>query len=417
MAFGLIDCNNFFVSCERVFDASLRDVPTCVLSNNDGCVIARSDEVKALGIPMGAPYHKYKDVFDKNNVVIRSCNFHLYKDMSKRVMNCMKDMFKDIEVYSVDEAFIEIEDSLATNELAQKVQDRIYKEIGLPVGVGFGRTKTLAKISSHLSKKVLLKPTSLCGLTPSKIDRYLKMVKVGDVWGVGRKMTGKMNIIGIKSAYDLVKYDSNIIRKKFSVNGLKTQLELKGTQCLKLEEFQPIQKMLASTRSFGQYVEDKDEILESIIWHIESACRRMRAQGIVSKNMSYFFRTNPFNSERKFLKIERKIYLDQYSANPTDFINAVSKDLDLCFIKNKYKKSGIIMNQILPLDSLQHGLMGSLTDKRKDGLLQSIDSIINRYGKSSIFLAGQGLKRNWRVKSDMVSPRYTTSWDELVSVF
>jgi DNA polymerase V len=421
--FAVVDCNNFFVSCERSFRPELQRKPVAVLSNNDGCIIARSNEVKALGIPMGAPVYKWKEFLKQNGVTLFSANFALYSDMSRRVMQTLAEFSPDMEIYSVDEAFLSLRDISihSTTEYSNIIRSAILQNTGIPVSIGIASTKTLAKVADHIAKKqtewggVL----DFSSLTETEIDAYLEKYPVGDIWGIGWKHTKFLNSHGVFTAKSLKYADDKWIRRNMSVMGLRTVMELRGVSCLPLEKVRDLQKGVMSTRSFGRYVESVDELQEAVSLYMARACEKLREQKAIASYLTIFIRTNKHNSQHKQYFNSMTIPLE----NPSSFTPYLTK-LALMGVRKifkpgyKYNKAGVILGGILPEDYIQQDLY-LMTDEPRDKnkeLMGVVDRLNHKYGSNTVYLASEGVDFNWRMKQEQRSPRYTTSWEELLEV-
>ncbi len=419
--YGLMDCNNFFASCERVFDPSLKGVPIVVLSNNDGCVVARSYEAKALGIPMGVPYFKLKELLEKSNVKVFSSNFCLYGDMSKRVMNVLSEKVQDIQVYSIDEAFFTL--SCRTPGYYSKMLDDLALEVekctGIPVSIGLAKSKTLAKLAAEQCKGSNRTVMSL-DITPwdeDSINSLLKRTELEDIWGIGRKLAPKLRSIGIENAYDLINADPFSLRKLYNVCLYRTQLELRGIPCIDLVKETDITKSIACTRSFGHKLTSYKDINESLVSYTSTACERLRRYGLMATNITTFIMTNPFSAEKGFYAKSVTKSLESPTADTITFSKLSTGSLKEIFIDGLlYKKAGVIITGIVPKDSAQRSLfIPEKVEERSENIMKAID-IINQKYRGLIRLAGAGLKCGWKMRSEMLSPAYTTNWSEIPKI-
>ncbi|KTC64538.1 UmuC (plasmid) [Legionella adelaidensis] len=418
--FALIDCNNFYANCERLFRPDLRESPIIVLSNNDGCVVARSNEAKALGIKMGVPYFEVKGVCKENNVHVFSSNYTLYGDLSERVMSVIQDNWNETEIYSIDEAFLNLSTlpSLDRESFCWDLQKTILRYTGIPTSIGIGSTKTLAKVANHLAKKKFKIP--VFHLQESVQSKWLSQVKVGDIWGVGRKWENKLNNLGFYTAEDLRNANPHLIRKIFNVQLLRTLIELKGIVCFEREEPDP-KKSIMSSCSFGTLPSEYKEIKEAISHHCATAWNKMRKQHLVAQHLSIFIRSNPFRKD-----------LRQYSngigfrlVNATDDIRALTKAALFCLDKIyragiRYYKSGVLLSDLIDKRFEQKDLFQQPSNshlQHGDKLMALIDGINKKYGPRTLRLAAEGLNKEWSMKRQLKSPNYTTQWTELPIVY
>jgi len=415
---ALIDCNNFYASCERVFRPDLNGKPICVLSNNDGCVIARSNEAKALGIPMGAPAFEWEDTFFEHDVHIFSANFALYGDMSNRVMNILSEFSPEVEVYSIDECFLNLEgigcDSLL--RLGRSIRNRVFKATGLPVSIGFAPTKALAKLANRIAKKY---PDQLqniyCIDSEESRIKALKWLSIGDVWGIGRQHAKRLMKHDVKNAYDFTLFDESWIRKHMSVVGLRLKHDLEGKPSIFLEQMK-VKKNIATTRSFDENYTTFEQMRERVSSFAITCAEKLRKQGSQCNTLMVFIHTNGFRED-----------LPQYSRNiqinlphPTDSSIELAKYaiIALRMIYKDgfhYKKAGVIVQKFTPVGERQLSMF-SEKDDRHTNLMKVMDKINASFGQQKIKLACQDLKRLWKMKQEHLSPRYTTRLDEIITV-
>lgn len=419
---ALIDVNNFYVSCERVFNPKLKTKPVVVLSNNDGCAISRSNEVKALGISMGAPWFRMQDLVKQHGIVGLSSNYALYADMSNRVMSILRDFSPNQEVYSIDECFLDLTGFSFVNlvDYGQAMRNRILDWTGLPVCVGIGSTKTLAKLANHCAKK---QPTfnGVCNfnaLTDDALTELLARLPVGEVWGVGRKLAPKLNALGIHTALDLKKTDPHRIRQQFSVVMQKTVMELNGAVCIELEEISPPKKQILSSRSFGQSVADYNSLAESITLYMSRAAEKLRKQGSCAGSVFVYIRTSPFKPDEPQYSNGLMIPLP----TPTDDTRQLVKNA-LWGLKRiyragfRYAKAGVMLGELVSTNEVQQDLFGAnQVGTRTSELMNVLDAINKKMGRDSIKLASEGFKRPWKMKQGNKSPNYTTKWNDIPPV-
>lgn len=422
--FALVDCNNFFVSCERVFNPKLREVPVVVLTNNDGCIIARSNEAKSLGIKMAEPLFKCREFLAANNVRIFSPNFLLYGDMSHRVMNELQKHSKNVEVYSIDEAFLDLNNQVIRDYgvWGKNLVDGVYKNIGIPVTVGIAKTRTLAKIATEIAKhdSSMNGVLDLTSCSQPVLDNFLKKVENGDIWGIGRRYAAKLKNLGIFNAYDLKKADIGWIRKNFTVMGQRIVMELNGIPCRKIDDVRNAKKAIASTRSFGKYVTTKKEIAQAVSLYVARAAEKLRKQDSRAIAITLYIRTNPHKSDESYYSNSRTAQLPYPSSYTPDFVDLALKLLDEIYLPGKkYKKAGVFLTGIVPADLVQQKLFHKYSDDRikvNDNLMKCLDKINNSFGKRTLRLASEGFDRKWYMKQNALSPRYTSDWDEILVV-
>lgn len=415
--FALVDVNSFYASCETVFRPDLRGKPVVVLSNNDGCVIARSAEAKALQIPMGAPYFKLKNDFRRHNVQVFSSNYALYADMSNRVMTTLEDMAPAVEIYSIDEAFMCLDGMqrlTSLDDLGRKVRARIKQETHLTVGVGIAQTKTLAKLANHAAKK-----WSKTGgvLDLSNIDRQKKLlalVPVEDVWGVGRRISKKLNAMGITTAKDLADQSTYIIRKHFNVVLERTVRELRGEPCLELEEFAPTKQQIVCSRSFGSRITEYMDMRQAVCAFAERAAEKLRKERQYCKQIAVFVRTSPHAEGEVFYGNQANGKLLTPSNDTRDIIRVAMDALDQIWLDgHRYMKAGVMLGDFFSQGVSQLNLFDEYRPQPNSEALMRVVDGLNQSGKASLFFAGQGIEKSWAMKREMLSPAYTTRFADL----
>ena len=448
--FALVDCSAFYCSCERVFDPSLEGVPVAVLSNNDGCIIARSQEVKDLGIPMGAPFFKHRDELAAQGVRVFSSNYTLYGDMSRRVMACLETFTPDVEVYSVDEAFLTVPTPEGSPEAvcaamearAREIRARVLRWTGIPVRVSWAETKTLAKAASEWAKEKLGAGGEPCVCLWGHPDRddWLERMDVGDVWGVGRRWGQSLRDLGGSTAAKLSRMPDRLLRQRFNVVLLRTAMELRGVSCLPLEQAPVTRQTLVKSRSFGEPTSDVRAISQAVATHAARAAEKLRAEGLVAGRISAFVTTKRFGSGP-----HRSGGCDEAlpaTADTTALVAAARRCLRRAYVDAdargrpyRYRKAGVMLAEIRPEGTEQRGLfpiarVASAADRqRQRALMEALDAANRRFGKRTVVVAGQGcpstLRRTrdgspeapgWEMRRERMSPRYTTRWDELAVV-
>lgn len=409
--FALVDCNNFYASCERLFRPDLRYTPVAVLSNNDGCIIARSQEVKDMGIPMGAPYFKIKDKLRQQGVKIFSSNYALYADVSSRVMETLEQFSPDQEVYSIDECFVGLhhlpqQDWLA---LGHEMRDTVIQWTRIPVGVGIGATKTLAKAANKLSKK----HGGVCVMTePSIILQRLSELPVGDVWGIGRQYAKMLAGHGINNAAQLRELPDAWVRQHLTIVGLRTVHELRGICCIPLEDMPPQQKGLACTRSFGSPITQWPDMAEAITHYITRAAEKLRARGLKARYMQVFLRTSP-HAPDYFIRTT-SLELPNHTSYTPELIHYGKHGLERVFEQGRrYVKCGVMLTDLIRAEDTAPDLFQRVDDERRQRLMLAIDTINRRDGKHTIHYAGAGIKQGWGMARGNLSPNYTTSWKDI----
>lgn len=437
--FALVDGNNFYVSCERVFRPSLQHTPVVVLSNNDGCAIARSNEAKALDIKMGAPWFQIQHLSESHGLVALSANFALYGDMSDRMMSIAAGLGPTQEIYSIDESFIGL-DGVRGNlaRRARIIRSRILQWTGLPCGIGIGATKTLAKLANHIAKTTERKPGSypqeyaqVCDLSSISLEErqyLLGLTEIGEVWGVGRRYAAQLKEYGLHTALDLSRMDPVVVRSRWSVVLERTVRELQGTACIQIEDIAPDKKEIACTRSFGHPVTQRSDLQEAISEFTSRACEKLRRQHSHANQVLCFIRTSPFRKEKQYSR-SICIRLPRPCADTKVITQSAIQGLSLIYKSGyKYAKAGIMLIDLQPANTTQLSLDIDLADDlcaedrtpepRADQsrLMQTMDAVNLRYGKSTLLLASAGLggvNRSWSMKQERRTPQYTTRWQDI----
>jgi DNA polymerase V len=414
--FALVDCNNFYASCERAFNPSLERQPIIILSNNDGCVISRSNEAKALGVPMGAPYFQWRYFCRHKKIRVFSSNYELYGDMSQRVMAILGAYCPEIEIYSIDEAFLAL-DSFKHFDLipfAQALQLRIKKGTGIPVSIGIGPTKTLAKIANYLAKK---HSNGVYTLLDEKVrDEVLATFPVENIWGVGKQLTKRLHRLEIYTAQQLRDADLKNFRRLFSVVVEKIIRELRGVSCLPLEDVQP-KKQIMSSKSFGKTIYDQENVAEALSCYTARACEKLRLQKSRAGGIQIFLQTNSFGGKAR--QYGRSISLAFVSSTQDTcvIVAAAKMCLEKIFKKGYgYQKVGICLLELTPEARQQFDLITSCLQPQREKMMGVLDSINQRWGKRALFVAAEGVKHEWRRREEYRSPRASTRWKEMVVV-
>lgn len=418
--FALVDCNNFYASCEKLFRPDLKDTPVVVLSNNDGCVVARSREAKLLGIKMGVPVFQIKAEMQRHGILAFSSNYALYADLSSRVMRTLEEMAPRVEVYSIDEAFLDltgIESAISLVEFGQQVRERIGHWIGITVCVGIAPTKTLAKLANHAAKKYPGTQGVVDLTNPDRQRRLLALVPVDDVWGVGRRLSKRLNALGITTALDLANASPRAIRNQFSVVLERTVRELNGESCIELEEIPPTKKQIVCSRSFGVKVTHFELLREAICEYATRATEKLRKEQQQAKVMTVFIRTSPFKDNEPQYSNSASGELLIPSCDTRDFIELANHLLKRIWKDGfRYAKAGVMLSDFYDPGMFQPGLFDDVSTRSNSQQLMSVLDTINQSGAGKVFFAGQGTKKDWSMKREHLSPAYTTRWDQLPRV-
>ena len=422
---ALVDCNSFYCSCERAFNPRLKNKPVVVLSNNDGCIVSLTPEAKALGIVMGSPIFKMKELVARHQVAVYSSNYTLYGDMSARVMHTLAELAPEMEVYSIDEAFLDLAGfaSETLSEYGHKIRNTVYQHTGIPVSVGIAPTKVLAKLCNKLAKKrkdgSMLGSLSYFDYSPKELDELLRGFPVEDLWGVGRQSTIKLHARGIKNALELKQASEKMIRNELTVVGHRILRELNEESCIAFELLKEPKKQIISSRSFGELLTELDPILDAVSNHATRVCEKLREQESVCFNMSVFLHTNPFKVGTPQYYNSRNVEFP-HGVNETNImIRYARKAMEEIFRDGfQFKKCGITVNEIHPDTENQLDLFTpNIPDhERLKSALTTMDIINSRYGTDSVKMASCGLEKHWQMKAEMRSPRFTTHWAELLKV-
>lgn len=422
--FALVDCNNFYASCEKMFDPTLKDKPVVVLSNNDGCVVARSAEVKALGIPMGVPWFKIQQEAKRYGIVAFSSNYALYADMSNRVVEILASFSPSIEVYSIDESFLELSgfERFGYHDYGQTMRQQIADWLGLAVCVGIGPTKTLAKLANHCAKKQLAGDAGVCdftAMTPEELSRLFANIEVGEVWGVGHKINEKLAAMGIHTVKQLRDADAETLRNRFSVVLERTVRELRGVSCLDLEAVVPDKQQIMSSRSFGTLVYELVDLEEAVASYVSRAAEKLRSQDSLAGAIQVYIRTNVFKPEVPQYQRAMTVPLPEASSDTRVLTNWALRALRRIYRAGYgYHKAGITLLEIVPRMNQQFSLfVPSLrASSRDDRLMATLDAINGRYGRGALRVAAEGVAKTWQMRRGNLSPRYTTDWDGVATV-
>ena len=412
---ALIDCNSFYVSCERLFNPKIKNVPVVVLSNNDGCVISRSTEAKKLGIKMGEPYFKVKELVKKNNVQIFSSNYSLYGDLSRRVMKVLKGFSDKIEIYSIDEAFIDLSHIKDENieDYGKKIRERVLKWTGIPTSVGISCTKTLSKVANHVAKK---NKTGVIFLKDN-IDGVLKNFDISDIWGVGRQLSKLYIKNGINNAYKLKNISNSWVKKSTNVLGAKTVMELRGIPCINLETEETKRKSCCVSRSFGRKVESLDKLKESITTHCLNAAEKIRNDKQTTRSITVFIRTSPFDKNRKYYSNSLTIDLPVATNNSLELVKMAIEGLKKIYKYGYfYQKAGIILSKLNEAGEKNLNLLTPILENKSQTLMKAIDLTNAKYGRNVISVAQAGINNSWKMRREHSSKIDTASFDSLPKI-
>ena len=419
---ALVDCNNFYVSCERVFRPDLIGKPVMVLSNNDGCVVARSKEVKDLGIKMGVPVFQVQQLINKHQIKLFSSNYTLYADMSARVMSTLESFAPRMEVYSIDEAFLDLtgvyfKDSV---DYGQRIRKKVVKHTGIPVCVGMGPTKTLAKLANFAAKK-WSKTNGVVDLSDLKRrEKLMRIVPVGEVWGIGSRTNAKLQTLGIETVWDLASQSPTNIQKAFNVVVARTVMELNGTSCLAIEDISPDKQQIVCSRSFSRRLTEEAELSKALAEFCSRAAEKLRHQKSVAGCVTVFIRTSPFNEQEPQYQRSASIKLSTATQDTRTIITAANRILSEIYKKGySYQKCGVQLSYIQAKTSAgQLELFDFDNDElpaENSVLMATMDNINKRFPKK-ISIAATGFDKSWQPKAERISQRYTTDWKELVLV-
>ena len=415
---ALVDCNSFYVSCERLFNPSIIKKPVIVLSSNDGCVISRSTEAKALGIKMGEPYFKVKKIIKKNDVKVFSSNYSLYGDISRRVMKTLKQFSPQMEIYSIDEAFLNLSSIRDENlfEHGNKIRKTVLKWTGIPTSIGIATTKTLSKAANHIAKK---EQSGIVNLINTKqIDQILKEIEINEVWGVGRQLTKFYIKNGIHTAYQLKNMHNNWIKKNTNVLGSRTAMELKGIPCVSLEEHQEKRKNCCVSRSFGRKVTKLEELSESVTTHCLNAAEKIRSDNQTTKRITVFIRTSPFQKDKNYYANSKDIDLPVRTNDSIELVKQALIALQYIYRKGyKYQKAGIIFSGLNEVDIYKKNLFSSINNEEKrKKLMKAIDYTNIKYGRHALSIAQAGLRKKLNIKRQHSSKINTACFDFLPTI-
>jgi len=417
--YSLVDCNNFFVSCERVFDPSLSNVPVAVLSSNDGCIISRSNEAKAIGVPMGAPYFQFKDFFREKGVRILSSNFALYSDMSRRVMSVLEEFSDEVQIYSIDEAFLKVPSRLAPYEWGRKARETILRSTGIPVSIGIAQTKTLSKIAGHIAKEEGKKGGA--GVFDYEAvenkEEILGSLTAGEVWGIGGNTARSLLKHSVKTALDFARMPDRFIQRDYGVGGLKIALELRGIPALLGDHSRDVKQSIRSTRSFGKPVFKLSHLEQSIALHATRAALKMRQEGSSASFVSVFTGTGKHSKEDRYYNSSSRGFALP-TADTCEIITVAKEALREIYREGfKYKRSGLILGGFVPEGLVPvASLFGDTGAVKRQELMRLIDGLNEKHGNEAVMPLGALSERFWAARNEFCSPAYTTNWRDILTI-
>ncbi|WP_312240969.1 translesion error-prone DNA polymerase V subunit UmuC [Pantoea sp.] len=418
--FALVDVNSFYASCETVFRPDLKHRPVVVLSNNDGCVISRNAEAKRLGIAMGAPYFKLKDELRRHRVQVFSSNYALYADMSHRVMTTLEELAPSMEIYSIDEAFLNLRGvsrCVPLEIFGRQVRERIWKDTGLYVGVGIAPTKTLAKLANYAAKRWPATGGVVDLSNSDRQRRLMSLVPVEEVWGVGGRISKKLNLMGIRTAKDLAEQSAWTIRKHFNVVLERTLRELRGEPCLGLEEFSPAKQQIICSRSFSYRITDYQALHQAVCAYAERAAEKLREEKQYCRQISVFLRTSPHAAGEDLYANQATGRLLTPSNDTRDIIRVANEALERIWIAgHRYMKAGVILSDFFSQGVAQFDLFDEAKPRANSEALMQVIDRVNQSGSGKLWFAGQGIQQSWAMKREMLSPAYTTRYADLLVV-
>lgn len=411
---ALVDCNNFYVSCERVFRPDLQNKPVIVLSNNDGCAVSRSNEAKALGVKMGVPVFQIRELVKQHGIAVFSSNYVLYADMSNRVTTILQQFSPIHEIYSIDESFLDLTGFADINDRAKLIHQKVYQDTSIPVCVGIGCTKTLAKLANFVAKR---HPRSngvfnFNRLSQSQMNSVLSNIPVEEIWGVGRRLTASLNQIGIDYVIQLRDAEICSMRQRFGVVMEKTISELRGECCIEFEDVAPAKKQIINSRSFGRPVTEIEDLQDALTHFVSNAARKLRDQNSITAMLQVFVQTDRFRTDRQQYCPSVTIPLITPTADTMQLQHWALAGLKSIFKAGiHYKKAGVILSEICNESHFQGDLFSSTNEKTE--LMKTLDALNTRYGKGTVKLSQDGSRHSWKMRQESKSPEYTTNWDEL----
>ena len=416
--YALVDCNNFYVSCERVFNPALQGRPVVVLSNNDGCIIARSNEAKELGIKMGEPAFKIAPRLAENRVAVFSSNYQLYGDMSQRVMSTLARFAPELEIYSIDEAFLNLTGlAVDLEDYATRMRQAVFKDTGMPVSIGIGPTKVLAKTANHFAKRAPEHNGRFILDSQAKTAAALQVFPVNEIWGIGRQYAKLLAGIGVATAWEFKQLPDAWVRKQMTVVGLRIKKELEGISCLPLELITPAKQVICTSRSFGESQTALQPIQEAVATFAAKCGGKLRKQGSCAGAIMVFIHTNGFKEEEPQYAKNYLIKLPVATSSNLELIKYALAALELIYRPGyRYKKAGVIVSEIVPADQVQGSLFDQVDREREAEIMKTMDRINAKYGFNTIQTAVQGCGGRWKLRQERLSPCYTTRWSQIITV-
>jgi len=417
--YALVDCNNFYCSCERVFQPNLEGRPVIVLSNNDGCAISRSDEAKRLGIAMAAPAYMMKELIDQHNITVFSSNYTLYADMSNRIMETLTDFVPKIEIYSIDEAFLDLQEMTHTDlsELAGRIRQTIRRNIGIPVSVGLAATKTLAKMANRYARKKQPETGVYWASDPARTEEMLQATAVGDIWGIGHQYALLLLRAGFKTAADLARAPDDWIQTHLSVVGLRILYELRGVPSIPWEGKKAARKNICTSRSFGTRIGDKAGLAEAIANHAAACASKLRSDKTCCRRLQIFIQTSPHKTDQPQYRRSIDLELERASNHTGEIIQRALQGLELIFKPGfQYKKCGVTVMDIVTESVLQTSFFDVSDQQKNATVMKTMDQINRDLGKDMLRTAAQGFERKYKLKAEYHSPHYTTRMDEILKI-
>ena len=415
---GLVDCNNFYASCERVFNPSLNGKPVVVLSNNDGCVIARSNEAKALGIPMGAPAFQIEKMIEDNGVKVFSSNYTLYGDMSNRVMTMLQTFSPDVEVYSIDEAFLSFEgfDVFDLENYGAEIVKKVTRGTGIPVSIGIAPSKTLAKLANKTAKKKRTTGVFVIDSEDKRIEA-LKNFEIGDVWGIGRQYANLLSTRGVKTAWDFTQLNKEWIQKNMTVAGRRTFDELRGEARIDLEYVTPDKQVICNSRSFGNMLTEYAPVEEAVANYAARCAEKLRKQNSCAGVVMVFVHTNSYRQDLKQYSKNIVIHLPVPTNSSMELIKFATRGLKAIFKQGfQYKKAGVIVSEIVPAKSIQANMFYEIDAKKQSKIMVAMDELNKAMGKNKVIVGKQGFDRKWKLRQEKLSPCYSTRMNDIITI-
>jgi DNA polymerase V len=415
--FALIDCNSFYASCEKIFRPDLKDRPVVILSNNDGCVIARSSEAKKMGVSMTQPWYQIKDQYLSKGGIVFSSNYEFYADISNRVMNVLSDLCPEIDIYSIDEAFLDLRSFKKNIDLVNFAYDckrKIREWVGIPVSIGIAPTKTLAKLANKVAKDDPRFDGVVILSEPRVIKHFLRSMPVENIWGIGKRLTARLENIGVKTAYDLTQIDSRLIGDNFNVVLERTVRELKGQSCITLHDFMEPKKQIMVSRSFGRSIRTKNVLSEAISFHASRAAEKLRYEKQKCRLITTFIRSNRFNTKIKQIYASRSLELIHPTDDTRIIIKSANRILEKIYANGyQYAKAGILLSDFTDSYGYQMSLFDRKSDEKSASKLMETIDYINLMEIAKVGFGNQGYQNTWKMKREIKSQRYTTKIDEI----